>query len=75
MNDPCPTLNCTGTLTTYTSKQLSTGSLKRRRKCSCCGRVEVAIVRPAIVIAVRVVHEGCSIKNTTRKSNTPKPLE
>jgi transcriptional regulator NrdR family protein len=71
MTDPCPTTDCIGTLATATSKRLSTGSIKRRRECKCCGRVEVAIVRPAVVVAVRVVKNGKSEKIPSRNL-TPK---
>lgn len=75
MTDPCPTENCTGTLTTTTSKRLKTiASIERRRECKCCGRVEVAIVRPAVVVGLRVVHEGNSKKITSPKSNPNQTL-
>jgi transcriptional regulator NrdR family protein len=61
----CPTEGCTGTLAAYTSKKLRNGDIKRRRKCDCCNHREVVILRPAVVMAIRIVKKSGSEKNTS----------
>lgn len=55
MTDPCPTTDCTGTLATRTSRRVGTETIERRRCCNSCEYEEIALVRPAKIISVRVV--------------------
>ena len=53
----CPDCHV-GVLSTYKTKRRSTGTLERSRECSCCGRREVAILRPVEIIKIRCIRRG-----------------
>jgi hypothetical protein len=56
MTDHCPDCE-TGTLATYASRRRGTGTLERRRRCSCCPYRDVVVLRPAEIISIRVVQK------------------
>jgi hypothetical protein len=55
MTERCPECH-DGNLRTRTSRQLGPETIERRRYCSCCKYEDVALVRPAKVFKIRVVH-------------------
>lgn len=52
----CPVEGCCGKLKTRTSRKRGVATIERRRVCTCCEYSDVATVRPAEIISIRVVH-------------------
>jgi transcriptional regulator NrdR family protein len=66
MTTDCPECE-TGHLATYASRRRGTGTLERRRRCSCCQYRDVITLRPAQIISLRVVQKQKT--DSTRDAN------